>query len=615
MLKGSQISTISYLIKQLPKATVFVNMRSEIVYVSDKWLEEFNFSDQILSGKKIFTLLSRTSKEGRQALKACLQGEKQKSIIERSLFLASEKQYEWTYSTWYDDDENIIGAIIQSEDITHLKQTELQLEKRELLLDEISENGNIGCWEYDAVQDKINWCERTRAIHEAAPDFEPNIENGINFYKIGYSRNTISMAVDRAMRDGTPWKEKLQITTAKGNDKWVIAAGRPLFNNNKFIGLIGTFQNINEHVVSEIKTKESQQLLRTLIDNLPLNVFMKDIQSRKVLVNKHELKFCGVEHEKDIIGKDDFDFMDENSALRSQEEDRYVMTTLKPILDQEKVVTRKDGKSITFLTSKIPLMNDVDEVIGIIGFSLDISNIKQKEEELKNLINVTSLQNKKLINFAHIVSHNLRSHTANFSMLLDFLVEENDESEKETIIGMLTHASDNLLETLENLNEVVAISSNVNLEKEPVNINNKLTAIEQNLSVFLKNYDAKIINSISDDVSIQAIPAYIESIFMNFITNAVKYSSPERKPIIKLSSTSKNGYTIVSIEDNGLGIDLKKYGSKLFGMYKTFHTNKDAKGMGLYIAKNQIEAMGGKVMVCSEVGKGTIFNIYFNEKN
>lgn len=102
---------------------------------------------------------------------------------------------------------------------------------------------------------------------------------------------------------------------------------------------------------------------------------------------------------------------------------------------------------------------------------------------------------------------------------------------------------------------------------------------------------------------------------MNFITNAVKYSSPERKPIIKLSSTSQNGYTIVSIEDNGLGIDLKKYGSKLFGMYKTFHTNKDAKGMGLYIAKNQIEAMGGKVMVCSEVGKGTIFNIYFNEKN
>lgn len=615
MLRGSQTSSISYLIKQLPKATVFVNIRSEIVYVSDKWLEEFNFSNQNVTGKKILALENRISKEGRQALKACLQGENQKKTIERGLLESFEKQFEWTYSTWYDEAENVIGAIIHSEDITQLKQTELQLEKQEVLLQETTENGNIGHWEYDAVQDQVTWCKRTKAIHEVPSDFEPTIENGINFYKLGYSRNTISMAVDKAMRYGTPWKEKLQIITSSGAEKWVIAAGKPLFNDNKFIGLIGTFQNINEHVISENRTKESQHLLRTLIDNLPLNVFMKDVQSKKVLVNKHELQFYGLEHEHEIIGKDDFAFMDENSALRSHEEDRYVMTTLKPILDQENEITQKNGKSITFLTSKIPLMNDADEVIGIIGFSLDISNIKQKEEELKNLINVTSLQNKKLINFAHIVSHNLRSHTANFSMLLDFLVEENDETEKETIIGMLTHASDNLLETLENLNEVVAISSNVNLEKEPVNINEKITAIEQNLSVFLKNYDAKIINSISNDASINAIPAYIESIFMNFITNAVKYSSPERKPVIKLSSTNKNGYTIVSIEDNGLGIDLKKYGSKLFGMYKTFHPNKDAKGMGLYIAKNQIEAMGGKVMVCSEVGKGTIFNIYFNEKN
>ncbi len=615
MLKGSQTSTICYLIKQLPKATVFINKRSEIVYVSDKWLEEFGFSDQNIVGKKIFTILNRASQECRQALKVCLQGENHKTTIERSPIPAVEKQYEWTYAPWYDEAENIIGAIINTEDITRLKHTELQLEKREVLLNETSENGNIGNWEYDAIQDKVIWCDRTKAIHEVPHDFEPNIETGINFYKLGFSRNTISMAVDSAMKHGTPWKEKLQITTAKGVEKWVIAAGRPLFSNNKFIGLIGTFQDINEHIISENKTKESQHLLRTLIDNLPLNVFMKDVQSRKVLVNRHELQFYGLEHEHEIIGKDDFAFMDHNSAQRSHEEDRYVMTTLKPILDQENIITRQNGKSITFLTSKIPLMNEVDEVIGIIGFSLDISNIKQKEEELKNLINVTSLQNKKLINFAHIVSHNLRSHTANFSMLLDFLVEENDETEKETIIGMLTHASDNLLETLENLNEVVAISTNVNLEKKPVNVNKKIAVIEQNLAVFLKNYNAKIVNSISNDLSIKAIPAYIESILMNFITNAVKYSSPERKPIVKLSSTSKNGYTIISVEDNGLGIDLKKYGSKLFGMYKTFHANKDAKGMGLYITKNQIEAMGGKVMVCSEVGKGTIFNIYFNEKN
>ncbi len=88
-----------------------------------------------------------------------------------------------------------------------------------------------------------------------------------------------------------------------------------------------------------------------------------------------------------------------------------------------------------------------------------------------------------------------------------------------------------------------------------------------------------------------------------------------RKPVIHLSAETKGDYTILSIKDNGLGIDLEEHGDKLFGMYKTFHENPDARGIGLYITKNQIEAMNGKVTVDSKVGKGTTFKIYFNEKN
>ena len=82
-----------------------------------------------------------------------------------------------------------------------------------------------------------------------------------------------------------------------------------------------------------------------------------------------------------------------------------------------------------------------------------------------------------------------------------------------------------------------------------------------------------------------------------------------------MSTTQIEGNTVLSIADNGLGIDLKKYGDKLFGMYKTFHNHCEARGIGLYITKNQIDAMNGKVEVLSEVGKGTTFNIYFNERN
>ena len=102
--------------------------------------------------------------------------------------------------------------------------------------------------------------------------------------------------------------------------------------------------------------------------------------------------------------------------------------------------------------------------------------------------------------------------------------------------------------------------------------------------------------------------------FKNLLSNAIKYRHIERTPkITVISSQTKDNITL-KFSDNGLGIDLNKYGKKLFGMYKTFHDNSDARGIGLYITKNQIEAMNGKVMACSEVGKGTTFNIYFNDK-
>ncbi|MEN8788990.1 MAG: PAS domain-containing protein [Flavobacteriaceae bacterium] len=616
MLRETQTNTSDYLIKQLPMATAFIDRDFTVVHASDTWIDYFALNPDQVFGKTIHKLFGKVNPQWQEALDNCLRGKQSSIEIERYFDSNKlEKWFEWVNIPWYDKDENIIGVILQVEDVTKRINNELEHDKLQMLLKEKSEIAKIGSWEYDAVADSLTWSDMTKKIHGVPLDYEPDIANGIEFYKEGYCRNTISLAVHKAMVEGVPWNEKLQLVKDNGEEIWVIAAGKPLFKNEEFIGLIGTIQDISESVNSNLKTKKNEKLLKTLIDNLPLNVFIKDTESRKILANRSEVSFCGLEDESQIIGKTDFDFYDQATAKSSRAEDLYVMQTLKPILSKETINVKKDGRVTTFITSKLPLIGDQGKANGLIGISWDISDIKQKEEELRDLINVTSLQNKQLINFAHIVSHNLRSHTANFSMLLEFLINEKDEEEKEKIIKMLTEASDNLLETLENLNEVVAISTNVNLEKKPTTIFNKIQTVEQNLAAFLKKNKATIINKIPEDLQIKVIPAYLDSILMNFITNSVKYKDPKRDPVIKLSVSKNEQYTILSIEDNGLGIDLKKYGEKLFGMYKTFHHNSDARGIGLYISKNQIEAMNGKVMVCSEVGKGTTFNIYFNEKN
>lgn len=550
-----------------------------------------------------------------ECLQRCLKGEKEFGIQCQSNTSNKDQWFEWTNLPWMDEDENVVGVIIQVEDITKRLENEIQLEKLESLLKDQSEIAKLGTWEYNIVSDSLHWSKETKKIHGVPDSYVPNLDAAIGFYKQGHSRNTMAMLAHNGINRGESWSQKLQLITESGAEKWVIAAGKPLYKEGKVTRLMGTIQDITEQVAQENKTKESEQLLRTLVDNLPLNLYIKDTESRKILVNQSECDYLEAASPESLIGKSDFDLFPENIAQISRDEDLQVMKTKKPIIGKRTVNIKKNGTATSFLTSKIPLLNLEGHCKGLMGISMDISEIIQKENQLNDLINVTAVQNKKLINFAHIVSHNLRSHTANFSMLVNFLVKEDQESEKERIMEMLTKASDNLMDTLENLNEVVDINTNINLEIKPLNLNEQIERVKENLAAFLHQNHVVINNTISDKVYVRAVPAYLESIILNLLTNSVKYRHPDRPAEITLRTKKENNLIVFSVSDNGIGIDMERYGNKLFGMYKTFHNNKDARGIGLYITKNQIEAMGGSIQAESEVDKGSIFSVYFNDED
>src|SRR5690606_36542498 len=193
------------------------------------------------------------------------------------------------------------------------------------------------------------------------------------------------------------------------------------------------------------------------------------------------------------------------------------------MVNNELTHNSRDVSDISSLSSKILLNVENGEVNVHVGISMDISEQKQKQIELKNLISVTSSQNKKLINFAHIVSHNLRSHSANFAMLLDFLANEEDDKERHKIMEMLMNSSQNLMETLHNLNDIVAINTESNIIKKEVNFNNNLNTVLKQINPQLNKAKATIISEVSDDVNINVVPEYLKNILTNIITNALKY--------------------------------------------------------------------------------------------
>ena len=272
--------------------------------------------------------------------------------------------------------------------------------------------------------------------------------------------------------------------------------------------------------------------------------------------------------------------------------------------DFEYRMIAKDG-SIVWLRDIINVVSENNNVVSLRGIMINITKNKEIEKDLHNSFNLVSEQNKRLLNFSYIVSHNLRSHTSNITSLIGLIAVTEDEKEKEEMLGMLKTVSDSLNETMVNLNEVVNIQTNISLTIEKINLLDYIDAALQLLAPLIKEKKVSVIHDISPHIEVNYNSAYMESILYNILSNAIRYSHPDRKRTITIRYYLEN-----EISDNGIGIDLVKNKDKIFGMYKTFSKYTDSKGIGLFITKNQVEAMGGTITVDSKLDKGTTFKIY-----
>jgi signal transduction histidine kinase len=258
-----------------------------------------------------------------------------------------------------------------------------------------------------------------------------------------------------------------------------------------------------------------------------------------------------------------------------------------------------------------PVYNDLGEIIGMQGVFQDISDDKLKELELLKSLKIIESQNTKLNNFANIITHSLRSHASNLKMTLELLKDSSDCDDKEELTLGLHEISENISTTIGHLAELGSIQVKAKEPKEMVCFEKVLENVKNTLRRTLVDTRSEIFTDFSEVPSIAYIPSYLESILVNLITNAIKYRHPERSPVIEIYSYVENDSTYLMVKDNGIGIDLEKYGNRIFNIYQTFHNRKDAEGVGLFLVRNKIESLQGSIAVQSEVNKGSTFTIRF----
>lgn len=273
-------------------------------------------------------------------------------------------------------------------------------------------------------------------------------------------------------------------------------------------------------------------------------------------------------------------------------------------------IVAKDG-SLIWIRDSLSIEPSLDSPKKLRGIMMDITSVKEAEETLQKSFELVNEQNKRLLNFSYIVSHNLRSHASNIDGITSLISNAETDAERDQMIVLLQKVVKNLNDTLYNLNKIVDVQTALNLTKEPLNLREYLDNALRTQETYLLQSRAEVITKVSTDVQVIFNKAYLESVLLNLISNAIRYSHPARKAMIEINCGSTPDGVLLSVKDNGVGIDLAKNGSKLFGLNQTFYGNSGARGFGLFITKNQVEAMGGNIQVESELGKGATFRILF----
>ncbi len=256
--------------------------------------------------------------------------------------------------------------------------------------------------------------------------------------------------------------------------------------------------------------------------------------------------------------------------------------------------------------------DETNSVLNGFGGVQDITILKEREIEQQKLVEELSARNNELMQFNYIVSHNLRSHTARILGLSGVLNSgrRHSESEVAKVIELIGKSAEDLDGLIQDLNLILSSRAPLNEKKESVLMMDVLSTISASLESQIKATGTIIHLHIDDNASsITTIKSFLESIFYNLISNAIKYRAEGRRPEIRIEVKRSSAETEITVADNGQGIDLARYGENIFGLYKRFNLSVEGKGLGLHMTKTQIEALGGKITVASELNTGTTFSI------
>lgn len=497
------------------------------------------------------------------------------------------------------------------QDITARTQYKIELDKKNKQLTFAEELSLIGYWNWDLVNDNLTLSENLYLMYDLPLGKPLSVADA-------YSRvhkddlNGVNKHLTKVLRTKKFDKYIHRVIKKDGSVRYLELIGKTVTNEKgQVVELFGSCQDITEQRMAEIK-------FRGLMESAPDAMVIINEKGRIQLINHQAEKLFGYSARE--LFKKPITLLTPTS-LRDLEvfygKDFYKNPKkIEFSSNHDLFITNKEGKYIPAQISVSPVETAEGTLVSIA--IRDITEQKRAEYKIletnQNLRHTTiklKSQNKQLEDFTHITSHNLRSPVSNLNTLVGFYKDAEDEEERALIFEKFETVVDHLTSTLNTLIDSLTVKDNKG-EVSETSMSQTFKKTKEMLDPDLQKTGASITVDFSKLDAITYNPIYLESIFLNLISNAIKYRSPDRAAVISIRTILDGRKAFLEFADNGLGIDLDRYGHKVFGLNKVFHRNPEARGVGLFMTKAQVEAMGGSIRVDSKVDVGTTFTIDLN---
>ncbi|MBT28373.1 MAG: hypothetical protein CMO01_01845 [Thalassobius sp.] len=387
---------------------------------------------------------------------------------------------------------------------------------------------------------------------------------------------------------------------------WIKASATPMFNDmGEVIQIISTFEDISESKRAENEIKKLANIAERTADI----ILTCDEDGNVTWANSALTKVLGYIPEE-VIG------YKPGERTSGEETDPNIIKALHEALKEHlmfnatvKAVT-KTKKQCWINYEVTPINDEQGKFLYSIVTKRDITDLIEKQIELEHVLKSTISQNKRLKEYSYITSHNIRSSVSNLLGLTEIIMDDPKNLE---FIYMLHETTKKLDQTINNINKLLHLEEkSIKKHKTQCNVLEALTRLIELNKTVIDDHKVEMILNVPADLNLLTVPAYLDSILHNLITNAIKYGTTPYSKKIEVTAKHDHKEIVIIVRDYGLGLDIEKYKDKIFKLGTRFHSNKsDGQGLGLFMTKRQIDVLGGKIEIESELGKGSVFKVYF----